>query len=146
MKKNLNRLYLFLIAVSSIALVSCEKDADQWLQDNVTVIGKYANIAKFSAPSATAAAGSKIKLDLRYWSEDPIDKINLKDSIGTAAKKQVFTTAYSPAYSAITKTDSLIIEYTVPAGLAPKTVILLEAEVVNKNTLKNTSTFKVTVQ
>jgi hypothetical protein len=80
-------------------------------------------------------SGTPVPLDLRYWSDDPIDKINLRATVGTGAQQLVSTTAYQKAYSSVSRTDSLILSYPVPAGLATGTAIVLEVEVVNKNTL-----------
>ena len=60
---------------------SCEKnDPDQWLKDNVTVVGKIPVISSITVvppKTASVTAGESITLDLRYWSEEAIDKINL---------------------------------------------------------------------
>ncbi|AFD06151.1 hypothetical protein [Solitalea canadensis] len=146
MKTTLVKLYSLSIIALAGVLSSCEKDADQWLQDNVTVIGKYANISGFTASSTKPTAGATVKLDLRYWSEEQIDKINLNVKVGADVKQTVSTTPYKAAYSKISKTDSLLLQYNVPAGLAAGTAIVVEAEVVNKNTLKNASTVTLTVQ
>lgn len=129
---------------------ACKKNApDQWLKDNINVIGKVPVIAGFTVkpPQTTnVTAGATVQLDLRYWSDDPIDKINLRSTVGTGAQQTVSTTAYQKAYSQVSKTDSLLLAYPVPAGLAVGTAIVMEVEVVNKNTLTKKTTLSLKVQ
>ncbi|WP_316833945.1 hypothetical protein [Pedobacter nutrimenti] len=138
MKTNISIMVAGLFSVMLLT-TACKKNApDQWLQDNITVIGKVPVVASFTIqPPATAnvTSGTPVPLDLRYWSDDPIDKINLRATVGTGGQQLVSTTAYQKAYSSISRTDSLILSYPVPSGLATGTAIVLEVEVVNKNTL-----------
>lgn len=150
MKFNIFKL-LFITGTVVAALSSCKKpDPNQWLKDNTTVIGYNPVIASFTTvPSGTttAAAGSTVKLDLRYWSDGPIDKVNLNATVGTGGTKQtISTTPYQKAYSAVSRTDSLIMQYQVPAGTASGTAIVVEAQVVNKNALTVSSTISLKVQ
>ncbi|MNL10779.1 hypothetical protein D3C87_1315900 [compost metagenome] len=142
--------YAVLLFASAGLFSACEKnDADQWLKDNVDVIGKVPMIAGFTVkpPQTTnVAAGSTVQLDLRYWSDDPVDKISLRSTVGTGAQQTVSTTAYQKAYSQVSKTDSLLLAYPVPAGLAVGTAIVMEVEVVNKNTLTKKTTLSLKVQ
>lgn len=141
---------LFIPAILAVIAAGCKKDdPNQFLKDNVTVVGYNPVIASFTtspAGTATAAAGSTVKLDLRYWSDDPIDKINLNATVGTAAKQTISTSADQKAYSTVSKTDSLNLQYQVPAGTAVGTTIIVEAQIVNKNTLTATSTISLKVQ
>jgi hypothetical protein len=138
---------LFVAGAITACFISCKKnDPDEWLKDNVTVVGKNPVIASFTIPAGqTATAGSTVKLDLRYWSEDAIDKINLNATIA-GTKTTVSTTPYQKAYSSVTRTDSLILQYPIPAGTASGTTITMEAQVVNKNSLTATSTVALKVQ
>ncbi|PYF75605.1 hypothetical protein [Pedobacter nutrimenti] len=151
MKKNISKIIGGLFAVT-LLISACKKNApDQWLQDNITIIGKVPVIASFTLKSpatTTVPGGSPAVLDLRYWSDDPIDKINLRATVGSTAQQLVSTTPYQKAYSTVSRTDSLLIPYQVPTGLAAGTSIVLEVEVVNKNTLskKGPSTVTLKVQ
>lgn len=142
-------IYISFIMMSMV-LTSCEKDADQWLKDNVKIIGKAPVITGFSITPAQAdnkvPAGQTIKLDLRYWSDDPIDKIELRSAVGTGAAYQlVESRPYQKAYSNVSKTDSLIFNYSVP-NVAVGTEINMEVTVLNTNTLKKVSTLKLAVK
>lgn len=138
------------MGVSLILLSSCKKnDADQWLKDNIEVIGKIpviTSLAVVPPQTVSVQAGSVVNLDLRYWSEDEIDQINFRDSVGTTVKKLFLNKPYQKAYSTVSRTDSLLAPYQVPAGLASNTKIIIEAEVVNKNSLKKVSTLTLTVK
>ena len=149
MKKNI---LTYLSAVTAVVLLfsACKKDApDQWLQDNIDIIGKVPVVASFGVkpPQTTnVASGSTVQLDLRYWSDDPIDKINLRATVGAAAQQPVSTTPYQKAYSAVSKTDSLLLSYPVPSGLTVGTAIALEVDVVNKNALTKKAILNLKVQ
>lgn len=149
MKKNITTYVIGLFSVG-ILLSACKKNApDQWLQDNITIIGKVPTVAGFTVkpPQTTnVAAGSTVTLDVRYWSDDPIDKINLRATVGATAQQVVSTTAYQRAYSQVSRTDSLLLTYPVPVGLAVGTAIVMEVEVVNKNTLTKKLTLSLKVQ
>jgi len=149
MKKNIARYIISLFAIAAL-FSACKKNApDQWLKDNITIIGKVPVIAGFTVkpPQTTnVASGSTVTLDLRYWSDDPIDKINLRSTVGTTAQQMVSTTAYQKAYSMVSRTDSLLLPYTVPLGLAVGTTIVVEVEVVNKNTLTKKLPLSLKVQ
>lgn len=151
MRSKILKIFLFSVATAAI-FCSCKKPKpNQWLLDNVTIVGHNPVISTFSvvAPqTTTVAAGSTVNLDLRYWSEDPIDKINLNATVGGAAgtKQTVFTTTDQKAYSAVSRTDSLRMQYQVPAGLASGSTIALEAQIVNKNTLTAATPMTLKIQ
>ncbi len=147
-----NRTFKILIGllVMTVFTTACKKEApDQWLQDNITIIGKVPVIASFTVKppaSASVTPGSSLQLDLRYWSDEPIDKINLRAAVGAATSELVSTTPYQAAYSKVSRTDSLLIPYVVPTGLAVGTKISVEVEVVNKNTLTKKLILPLTVK
>lgn len=149
MKKNVLT-YLSAVTAAILLFSACKKNApDQWLQDNIDIIGKVPVVASFAVKppqTANVTSGSNVQLDLRYWSDDPIDKINLTAKVGVAAQQPVSTTPYQKAYSSASKTDSLLISYPVPSGLAVGTAIVVEVEVVNKNTLTKKATLNLKVQ
>lgn len=141
---------LFIPVIVAVIAMGCKKVApNQFLKDNVTIVGYNPVIASFTttpAGTTTAVAGSTVKLDLRYWSDDPIDKINLNATVGSGGKANVSSTGYQKAYSTVSRTDSLNLQYQVPAGTAVGTIITVEAQVVNKNSLTATSTINLKVQ
>lgn len=150
MKSKILNILLLAIA-SAVVLGSCKKPKpNQWLLDNVTIVGHNPVIASFSivAPQTTAvASGSTVNLDLRYWSEDPIDSINLSSTVGAGGTKQLIsTTTDQKAYSSVTRTDSLRMQYQVPAGLTSGTTITLEARIANKNRLSAATPLNLKVQ
>lgn len=149
MKKRISTYTTGLFAAILLFSACKKNDADQWLKDNVTVIGKVPVVAAFTVKppqTTTVAAGTSIQLDLRYWSDDPIDKINLRSAVGTGAQEIVSSTPYQKAYSQISRTDSLLLTYPVPSGLATGTSIAIEVEVVNKNTLTRKTVLTLKVQ
>ncbi|QEK50638.1 hypothetical protein FYC62_02375 [Pedobacter aquae] len=141
--------YLMILFALPLCFTACEKDADQWLKDNTTIIGKLPVITSLRITPTQAnnnvTAGQNVRLDLRFWSDDPIDKIELKAAVGTNPSQVVSTTLYQKAYSNISKTDSLLLNYTVP-NVSAGTDINMEVVVVNKNTLTKNSTLKLTVR
>lgn len=137
------------LAFTTICFTACEKDADEWLKDNVTVIGKFPIITAFRINPTQAnnnvTAGQNVKLDLRYWSQDPIDKIELRATVGTGTVQTISTTPYQSAYSNVSKTDSLILNYTVP-NVAANTPIAMQVVITNKNTLTRNTNLTLTVR
>lgn len=142
--------YIGLLLTGSLFLTACKKNApDQWLKDNITIVGKVPVIASFTVkpPQTTnVTSGSTLTLDLRYWSDDPIDKVNLRSTVGTTAQQTISTTPYQKAYSTVSRTDSLLLSYAVPSGLAVGTAIAMEVEVVNKNALTKKLVLNLKVQ
>lgn len=137
------------LLIAAAALVACEEEPDQWLRDNTQEGRGYFPViasAAVTAPALTAVKpGSEVTVDLRYWSRDPIQEVRLYARPGaTAPETLVSTTPYAPAYSAVSRTDSVLLRYTVPADLVPaKGALRLRAEVVNENTLTRSGTLPV---
>lgn len=138
-----------LLALTTIGFTACEKDADQFLRDNTTVIGRIPVIAGFKISPTQAnnsvTAGQNIILDLRYWSDDPIDKIELKATVGTGTAQTISTTPYQSAYSKVSQTDSLLLNYQVP-NVAVGTAINMQVVVTNKNTLSKSTNLILSVK
>lgn len=149
MKNKISKLFIAAF-IAMIVFSACKKnDPDQWLKDNITIIGKVPVVAGFTVkpPQTTnVAAGTNVQLDLRYWSDDPIDKINLRSTVGANAQALVSTTPYQKAYSLVSRTDSLLLGYQVPGDLAKGTSVVMEIEVVNKNTLTKKATLTLKIQ
>ncbi|WP_449435894.1 hypothetical protein [Pedobacter steynii] len=149
MKNKISKLFIAVFA-TVVMFSSCKKnDPDQWLKDNITVVGKVPVVAGFTVkpPQTTnVAAGASVQLDLRYWSDEQIDKINLRSTVGANAQALVSTTPYQKAYSIVSRTDSLLLGYQVPGDLAKGTSIIMEVEVVNKNTLTKKQTLTLKIQ
>lgn len=149
MKKNISLCVSGLFMLAAL-FSACKKNApDQFLKDNITIIGKVPVIATFTVvppQTATVVSGSSVKLDLRYWSDDEINLINLRATVGAGTQALVSTTPYQKAYSTVTRTDSLLLSYPVPSGLTTGTSIAMEVEVVNKNALTKKLALTLKVQ
>jgi hypothetical protein len=141
-----NKLWLALCA--GTLLFSCEKESDEWLRNNTRDgRGYFPVIASLGVASpANVLPGSEVILDLRYWSLDPVKEVSLFSQIGTGPEELVVTTPYMEAYSAITRTDSLMLRYTVPATVAPATKITLRVQVQNENELTKSQKTEITVK
>jgi hypothetical protein len=138
-----------MIAAAAVALSACEQEPDKWLQENIQEGRGYFPViasASVTAPALTdVKPGSEVTVDLRYWSRDPIQEVRLYARPGaTAVETLVSTTPYTPAYSEVSRTDSMLLKYAVPADLVPaKGALRLRAEVVNENTLTKSITLPV---
>ncbi len=134
---------------AAAALTACEKEPDQWLRDNVQEGRGYFPVIASATVTSPALSnvkpGSELTLDLRYWSRDPIQEVRLYARPGaTATETLVSTTSYTPAYSEESRTDVLLLKYTVPTDLVPaKGALRLRVEVVNENTLTKSLTLPV---
>ena len=139
----------FLVLVCLLVLATGCFDEDNFIGDHIERTGdKYPVVANLSTVSGndTFNEGETVRLDLRFWSEDPIASINLYDSLvvdgnGVRAQQQVKSLDPSlAAFSQKSQTDSLIIDYTVPSNLPDSsTFIDLDVEVVNENELTETN-------
>lgn len=135
MMKNNKLLYIStLICLIGIMVSAC--DEDDFFTDNITKTGRafpVVSIFLFDDASSFEPGGTVIG-DVRFFSDDPIETINLFAEVGGQPQELVSTTPYEPAFSPVTKSDSLILEYTVPQ-VPQGTEITLEVEVVNENGL-----------
>lgn len=132
--KNINIIYGLMVVILLPFLAACDEEPTQALEDIIKEDKGYLPvIAKFSLVSSDAPVvqpGMETTFDLRYWSEGDIEDIQywlLQDDSETMIGEQ----AYSPAYSKVTRTDSLLFHYTLPATLQPGDTIFIEARVHN---------------
>jgi hypothetical protein len=133
MKKIFNP-YKILLAVLAFSFFSCDEDPTDALKEIIKEDKGYVpKIARFTmvAPSGTTtvAAGANLNFDLRYWSEGTIKDVQFWLINGTTETK-LSEQAYTPAYSKITRTDSLIYAVQAPA-LASGTSFSIQARVAN---------------
>lgn len=134
-------LYIFsLVVLFSVGLTSCYEQ-DDWLSDNTTTEGRhFPVIAEFFVlnPQDSFDVNDEIRLDLRYWSVDDIEVINMYATPQGGATMLVNSYPYSPNFQEDTQTDQLTMSYTVPSGVSGE--VRLDAEIVNQNGLvRNTN-------
>jgi hypothetical protein len=141
---------IIILLLGTGLLMACEKSVD-FIGDNTTVtgVGSYpisanpltevASARTLTATLATATprfvAGSNLSFELWYFSNTPIREINLYATVGAGARTKVFTKPYAPSFSAIKRSDTLLIPYTVPAATPSNTGIKLDFEILNENAL-----------
>jgi len=141
-------------------MAACKKSKD-FTQDNTTPTGVgytvvsanplqdvTANPIKTlgtSSGSATAyPAGSSFKTELTFFSQSPIKETTLSATI-SGTKTLVTTIPYAPAYSKAKSLDTLLVPYTLPSATSG-TVIRLDYQITNVNTLNTVRTVYVKVQ
>lgn len=116
-------------------LNACDQAADAGLKDIIkTDLGYLPVISAFTLASPTPSnvrKGTVCRFDLRYWSEGTIAKTTFSARSGTGTPVVFLDRNYTPAYSRVTRTDSLLVDYTVPAEAARGTRIRIEATVIN---------------
>jgi hypothetical protein len=143
--KQANRTSLYILFLFVIAgLIACAKN-DDFIAENVseTGVGYYPLSANTLVDMATNtninnasyAGGTTFRTELQFISQSPVKEINLYNTIGTTARTKVATFPYASAPSKIKGTDTLLVPYTVPTGLAVGTSIRLEYEILNVNGL-----------
>jgi hypothetical protein len=125
---------LFTLSLTLLfALGSCDEDPTDDLYDIIKEdLGYVPKISQWRliAPAApTVPAGSNLTFDLRYWSEGQIDEAQFYLIVGTDTSL-ISEVDYAPAYSKVTKTDSLIFSYQAPA-LASGTNFSVQSRVTN---------------
>lgn len=110
-----NIIKILLAGFITISFSSCYED-DNWLEENIEETGRSVPfIASFTTADKDYSQGSEITLDLRYWSNDPIEQIDFFAQVqGNPGHDDLRVIPYEEAYSALSRTDSLLIKYTVP--------------------------------
>jgi len=147
------------VAVVLIA-AACKKDLD-FNRDNTTPTGVgYAPVSANPIQDVTAtpvkslgttsgsatpyAAGASFKVELTFFSQSPVKETTLSQTIA-GTKTGVTTIPYAPAFSKNKDLDTLLVPYTMPA-LTSGTVIRLDYQITNVNTLKVVRTVYVKAQ
>jgi hypothetical protein len=146
--------YSLLLTLGLGSFYACEVAPTDALMEIIKEdFGYIPVIANFTLASPTASAtapiaGTNCTFDLRYWSEGEIDRIQFWVRVGTQEPVMVDDRPYTPAFSNITKTDSLRFNYTIPAATPVGTVVGMEARITNKNVpnFPVTRTVNVTVR
>lgn len=121
------------LAALVLALGACDEDPTDDLRDIIREdLGYVPKISQFRllTPTSPVPAQSNLTFDLRYWSEGNIEDVKFFQIVGTDTT-QIGEVAYAPAYSNVTKTDSLIFNYQVPASLTSGTNFSIQARVAN---------------
>ena len=152
-----NILKIFIPVMLAGAVYSCKKSKD-FIADNTTPTG-VGYRAVFTNPlrdiattasinGASYAANTTFKTELQFFSQSPIQSINLYNTIGSGPRTQVSSTPYAQAFSQIKRTDTLLVSYTTPSyTIAPiGTKIKLEYEVLNVNTLSVIQSATITIK
>lgn len=104
-----------LLGFITVSISSCYND-DNWLDDNMEETGRSVPmIASFTTSDEDYSSGAEITLDLRYWSNDDIEQIDFFAQVeGHPELDDLRVIPYEEAYSELSRTDSLLITYTVP--------------------------------
>ena len=151
----LNKLIFTAGLLALITTSACKKSID-FIADNTTPAGSgsypissntFTDIATKAAIPVTAGytKGQNLSWEIQYFSQSPIKELNLYETIGTGTRNKIKNYPYQAAYSKAKATDTLIINYQVPATAASGASIKVETEIVNQNTLNliRTFTYKV---
>lgn len=149
------------IAITSFVVVSCKKP-NNFIADNTSPTGvgyrpvftnplrdtTFVQGVQPAINGAKYAANTTFTTELQYWSESPIQSINLYSTIGAGARTLVRSTPYASAFSQKKRTDTLLVSYTTPDySVAPAgTKIKLDYEVLNVNTLNVVQSATITIK
>jgi hypothetical protein len=112
-------------------LNSCYKESNPW-DGLIAVKGPIAIVRSNTAAPTTAAAGATVTVTVVFSTlEKPVTKLNLYATVGTTARAVAGTTAISDAPAQLDRYTRTI-TYTVPAGTAANTRILLAVGIVTE--------------
>lgn len=139
-----NRIYSLLTFVMlGMMISSCYEEPD-FLSEIVTSEGRnFPVIADFTllTTGSPFKEGTKVDLDLDYWSLDEIATIKLYQRVDGAAPTEVASYNHTTNFQADSQTDQILMSYTIPVIAGATGKIVLDAEVINVNGLiRNTST------
>lgn len=133
--KTLTKIYPLVILALMACLTSCDEEPTEALEEIIKEdLGYLPVIASFNMVSPDASevqAGTTVTFDLRFWSEGNIAEIQywlVSDGDEALLEEQ----AYTPAYSTVSRTDSALFNFTVPASLQAGDEITVQARVINE--------------
>ena len=149
MKTQKRRHTFFIVLIAGFLMTSCFSE-DNFLTDNLEETGRsFPTITDITILNSESdfVEGDVIQLDVRFWSDDPVDEIilfrQLNDQDGNVLQPEevVSSVPYSQAtFSEESQTDFVILEYTVPEIFTDPTIINFVIEVVNENGLTEVNT------
>lgn len=118
-----------------LTFASCDKspteDLEDIIKEDLGYVPKIATFTLLDPASTDVQPGTDCTFDLRYWSEGQISDIQFYLIIA-GEETQIGQQDYVPAYSEVTRTDSLIFNYQIPASLQPGTSFSIQARVTNQ--------------
>ena len=134
-----NKIFSIIIMFAVLAVfAACDEDADHELENIIKETGGYFPVISslsLEMPDEEANPGETLTLDLRYWSQGEMESIVLMEALDDGALSEVDRVDYQPAYSSVTRTDSLLLNYQVPSNLSDTTSVKLKVQVINLNEL-----------
>lgn len=143
---------ILMAAVCAFAL-ACNEDTDPLTE--MTVDGKgfypvsgntFVDLVNGGTISANRIYAPNVNLsfELQYWSEAPIQEINMYATIDKGAKTKIFNKPYTEiaAFSKIKSADTLVMAYKTPVVLV-ETPVRLDVEIVNENGLSVSRTLTI---
>lgn len=130
---------IYTLLTISIGWSSCDVGPTDALMEIISEdLGFIPVISSFTLASPTASEntptpGTNCVFDLRFWSEGELESIEFWQRIDSGDLELIATREYTPAFSNISKTDSLLFNYTIPSNVPAGTVIGMEARVFNRD-------------
>lgn len=93
------------------------------------------------------SGGQTIAFELQYFSQDPIQEIDLYATVPGDKKTLVSSRPFNASFFSFTKgTDTTILTYTIPGDVKPGGIVRLDAVVQNENSLSVTRTIRLNIQ
>jgi hypothetical protein len=129
------KLYMLLGALALITFPSCDREATDDLRaiikEDLGYLPVISGFTLVSPSSSTLGSGTDAIFDLRYWSEGTIDRVELWETLPNENATLLTSQDYAPAYSNVTRTDSLLINYSAPV-VGEALVVVVEVRVYNQ--------------
>src|SRR5919112_2180567 len=128
---------LFALAVLA---TGCKKELDDYYTEQGPQYPGFLNL--LPAPATKYATGETVTFELQFAQQtDPIKQIVILQKVEPSRDSVVVQTLpYKPAYSRIKRTDTLMVNYVVPAG-ANKALVRVDARVDSNNGQTKLRTF-----
>ncbi|RNI27010.1 hypothetical protein [Rufibacter latericius] len=137
MKSIFNKyLALPVVALACLSLTSCEEDYEppySITEDSFQIFQATGTLPV----AAKYAVGETVKMELVYNKSD-VKEIVLLQKIDNQDSSVVKTVPAQGAFSKIKRADTLVVEYVVPAGLANKATVRLDAKAIGMNNSSKT--------
>lgn len=140
------KFFAAILAVLALGLTGCYEEPDRVGELVEPGRGHFPVISTLVVSNGSDfARGETATLDMRFFSDDPIENITLS-SIIDGVETEVATFGYTPNFQEDSQTDQLLMDYVVPTDLAADiTSVELKVVILNKNELTRERTVTINI-
>ena len=144
----MKKIYFILIFGIALVMSSCYKE-ESWVDKNVKEGGDHFPYIQLldviAQEDGIINEGDVVSLRLQYWSIDPVNSLNIYETVNGGSEALASSTPYTYSYDAESAAEVMFLNYTVPSGTTG-TSIDLRVEVLCDNQLTREKSVSITVE